>query len=162
MSRIAGGLQLSELMRDLAEQRPVFHSEADLQFSLAWLAKQIAPDLSVRLEVPQGHGREYLDVLLQEPGGYATAIELKYFTAKWVGNDPRTEEAFALRSHAADDLLRLHFVHDVTRLERFVRQPGYSGNGLAILLSNHAALWNHRYAPRQLEMPRFACTKAQG
>lgn len=128
-------------MRNLAEKRPVFHSEADFQFSLAWLIGQLAPDLAVRLEVPQGSGREYLDLLVRRPDGFATAVELKYFATAWSGADALTGERFNLRSHGADDLLRLSFIHDVTRLERFVSQPGYRGNGVAILLTNYSGLW---------------------
>lgn len=46
-------------------------------------------------------------------------------------------EAFDLRAHAATDLLRLHFVHDIVRLERF----GSAGSGLAVLLTNESGLW---------------------
>lgn len=139
--RIAGDLELRTVMRSLAHRRPVFHSEADFQFSLAWLIGQLEPDLAVRLEVPQSSGREYLDLLLRQPDGYATAVEVKYFMTAWSGTDAITGEHFNLRSHGADDVLRLNFIHDVTRLERFVSQPGYRGNGVAILLTNYSGLW---------------------
>jgi hypothetical protein len=47
------------------------------------------------------------------------------------------EEAFNLREHAAADLLRLGFVHDLDRLEGFA----HGLPGLAILLSNEPGLW---------------------
>jgi hypothetical protein len=47
------------------------------------------------------------------------------------------EETFNLREHAAADLLRLGFVHDVVRLEGFA----HGLPGVAVLLSNEPGLW---------------------
>lgn len=45
-----------------------------------------------------------------------------------------------MRSHAALDLARLHFIHDVTRLEKWVAADK-DMNGFAILLTNDNRLW---------------------
>ncbi|MBC9822831.1 hypothetical protein H9I49_16190 [Terrabacter sp. MAHUQ-38] len=125
-------------MKALSLERPVFHSEADFQFSFAQAVKALEPDVQCRLERPilnSSTGRtEYLDLLCSGAEG-ETAIEFKYFTRRWhgvVGN-----ETFQLREHAAIDLLRLHFVHDVARLEGF----GFPRSGLAVLLTNEPGLW---------------------
>jgi hypothetical protein len=69
-----------------------------------------------------------------------TAVEFKYFTARWDGTDPATGEEFHLRGHAATDLARRNFVFDIARLERF-RASGRAINGLAIMVSNDRRLW---------------------
>ncbi|WP_199737125.1 MULTISPECIES: hypothetical protein [Micromonospora] len=84
---------------------------------------------------------EYLDLLCDGPRG-RTAIEFKYFTARWDGVDPGTGEEFRLRSHAAADLARRNFVFDIARLERFCRSGPARTNGFAVLLTNDRGLWN--------------------
>lgn len=37
-------------MHRLSLWRPIFHSEADFQFSLAWIIKEIYPNCEIRLE----------------------------------------------------------------------------------------------------------------
>lgn len=66
-------------------------------------------------------------------------MELKYPTTLWTGFDPAGEQ-FAVRYHAAYDLARRYFIHDVTRLERFVAGTP-NADGAAILLTNEPGLW---------------------
>jgi hypothetical protein len=135
------GRPLEEVMDALRRDRPVFHSEADLQHGFARALWTLAPDVRSRLEVPQRRqGRaEYLDLLCVGPSG-RTAIEFKYVTRAWKGVVPDLPgEEYHLRAHAADDLARLHFVRDVARLERFCDRA--EQNGLAILVTNVSALW---------------------
>ena len=138
---IAGRLTLAEVMDELATDRPVFHSEADFQFAFAQAIVRAAPDVAIRLEARQSGDRaEYVDLVAR--GTESTFIEFKYATATWAGTDGLTDEPFALRDHAAMDLTRLHFLHDVWRLERFVGdRPG--ANGFAVLLTNVSSLWEH-------------------
>lgn len=135
---IAGAVSLAHVMTALSRQRPIFHSEADFQFSFAQAVAAMAPQMQCRLERPMlnsATGRtEYLDLLCAGDDG-ETAIEFKYFTRTWKG--VVGGEAFDLRAHAATDLLRLHFVHDIARLERF----GSANSGLAVLLTNESGLW---------------------
>jgi hypothetical protein len=50
------------------------------------------------------------------------------------------DEKYDLRGHEALDLARLHFIHDVTRLEDWTAdQP--DTNGVAVLLTNDNRLW---------------------
>ncbi|GAB3843208.1 hypothetical protein GCM10029963_17520 [Micromonospora andamanensis] len=138
--RIAGAVSLDSVMDELWAKRKVFHSEADFQHAFAWAVHRIDSAVSVRLEVRQEKA-EYLDLLCCGPNG-RTAIEFKYFTARWVGTDPGTDEEFRLRGHAATDLARRNFVFDIARLERFCRSGDTTTNGLAILLTNDRTLWN--------------------
>lgn len=159
MDLIAGAVPLARVMETLSSKRPIFHSEADFQFSFAQTVTALDPKVDCRLERPMRNpdtGKtDYLDLLCTGVGG-ETAIEFKYFTRRWRGLVGG--EAFELRAHAATDLLRLHFVHDVVRLERF----GLERAGLAVLLTNEPGLWTkterksrdrdfHLYEGRQLK-----------
>lgn len=129
------------LLRDLARERPVFHSEADFQFAFAWEAKRRNPDLEVRLEThPEPAVR--LDIELIHAGsGRTVAVELKYMTRRWSGTDGR--EDFALRNHGASDLRGCDVIKDIQRVERFVAaRPGWSG--LVVVLTNDGTYWGPR------------------
>jgi len=147
---IAGEVPLTEVMARLQRDRPVFHSEADLQHSFARTLWELAPKIQSRLEVrqhaPDALGAEYLDLLcIGRPT--RTAIEFKYRTAKWAGPAGSDQEQYALRSHSATDLARLGFVSDIARLERFARPDQ---NGLALLITNAPGLWT---PPKQGSKP---------
>lgn len=66
MALIAGTVDIAVLLRTLALQRPVYHSEADFQHAFAWEAHRTDPSLPVRLEThPEPNVR--LDLLLRRP-----------------------------------------------------------------------------------------------
>ena len=52
----------------------------------------------------------------------ASLIEFKYVTRRLDRQRGHTDEEFHLRGHEALDLARLHFIHDVTRLEALDRR----------------------------------------
>lgn len=138
-ARIAGRVPVAEAMNHLARTRPVFHSEADFQFAFAQAVARLDAEIDQRLEVRQpGERREYVDLVCRH-ADRRTLIEFKYVTRRWTGED-ESGESFSLRDHAAMDLARQSFIHDVFRLERFV--DGATGtDGLAILLTNCPSLW---------------------
>ncbi|WP_204032242.1 hypothetical protein [Micromonospora qiuiae] len=150
---IAGSIKLAAVMNELSAVRPVFHSEADFQHAFAWALHTLAPSVSVRLEVPQG-GREYLDLLCLGADGRRTAVEFKYFTRRWDGADPSTNEPFHLRTHEATDLARQGFVFDIARLERFCL-ANETMNGLALILSNDRRLWSPAVTARRTRDQEF-------
>ncbi|MDF9717245.1 hypothetical protein [Nocardioides sp. ChNu-99] len=140
MTRIAGVVDLATVMTNLSQQRPVFHSEADFQFALAQAVAAADSSIEVRLEVRQPAERaEYVDIVCQGPQR-RTFIELKYATASWLGEDGRGEQ-FQLKNHAAYDLARRYFIHDVHRLERFTEAVP-DADGVALMLTNEPGLWN--------------------
>jgi hypothetical protein len=104
------------LMSNVANSRPLFHSEADFQHAFAWEVHRQFPDASFRLEKPISTkgGVVHLDVLV-ERGEAIVAIELKYKTRKLSVETPT--ETFNLRNHSAQDLGRYDFIKDVSRLE---------------------------------------------
>ncbi|SCG00604.1 hypothetical protein GA0115256_143321 [Streptomyces sp. DconLS] len=78
----------------------------------------------------RGNGAsEYLDLLCLGPAGRTPP------------------EEYALRGHNAPNVARRDFLRDVGRLERFCDRGDQ--NGLALLITNEAALWR----PRQRGMP---------
>ena len=58
-------LDIDKIMYQLSRWRPIFHSEADFQFSLAWLIKKKYPECEIRLEfVPDFNPNLHLDILV--------------------------------------------------------------------------------------------------
>lgn len=149
MHSIAGTVGLGAVIESLASVRPVFHSEADFQHAFGQALHVLDPTLHVRLEVPQARdevGRWYIDMLCRSPRR-CTAVEFKYFTSAWAGNDPASGEAFMLREHAATDLARRNFVFDIARLERLCAAVPDT-DGIALMLSNEPSLWQRPRGPR--------------
>lgn len=137
MTDHARTLDLHAVMKALAAERPVFHSEADFQHALAWKLQQLLPDARVRLEYkPFPAERFYLDIWLRN-GEELVCIELKYPTRRLLVE--ANGEKFELRDQAAQDITRYDFVKDLTRIERIV--DAQSGAGCAILLTNDSAYW---------------------
>lgn len=95
-------IEIPALMRKLAIERPVFHSEADFQHALAWRIHEKHPDSGVRLEykppINTGEEKMRLDIWLAK---FGVAIELKYKTAKPKEEIRRNGESFHLRHQSA-------------------------------------------------------------
>ena len=129
----------------LAKQRPIFHSEADFQFALAWQIEKMTPDAGVRLEMPfslAGSNR-YLDIWLRAPG---IAIELKYRTRRL--SFLHEDESFSLKNQSARDHGRYDFIEDIRRIEeiatkRRVADGDPFSQGYAVLLTNDNLYWEN-------------------
>ena len=128
---------LEPLLHQMAVARPIFHSEDDFKFALAWHLVSVRPGAAVRLETPFDvpNVRGKLD-LRYEDSDERVAVELKYKTrrAEIVVNG----EEYQLKGQAAQDLGRYDFCRDVWRVESLVR-AGRATRGLAILLTNDPA-----------------------
>lgn len=133
-------VDINEILKDLAKQRPLFHSEADFQHAFAWKIHEQLPNAAVRLELPfEDHARKlHLDVWISN-GDEALAIELKYKTR---AIETRVQdEDYSLQSHSAQDLGRYDFIKDMVRLEQITTaRPGVVG--YAIFLTNDSAYWS--------------------
>lgn len=130
---------LKDALRSLAQNRPLFHSEADFQHALAWEIHERWPALSVRLEAkPLGISeRIYIDIWIMD-GSSPVAIELKYKTRRL--NVTIDGEVFALLDQSAQDIGRYDFLADLQRLERVCGScSGLSAYG--ILLTNDSSYW---------------------
>ena len=134
------GFDIHAVMGRLAHCRPIFHSEADFQFALAWRIKETLPDCKIRLEYepfPTDLERLQLDVWVPTEG---VAIELKYKI-----RDLQIEhggERFALNDQP-QNLGRYGYVKDVQRLERVVADLEGASTGFAVLLTNNWLYWEN-------------------
>lgn len=123
-------------MKGLANDRPIFHSEADFQHSIAWRIHQTHPECGVRLEYrPPLNPPMYLDLWLASLG---IAIELKYRTRELTL--AHNGESFALRNQSANDISRYSFLKDIQRLESLAGLLG-ARVGYAIFLTNDHLYW---------------------
>lgn len=124
----------------LAEQRPVFHSEADFQHSLAWSVRERHPGIDVRLEYPTpwDERRGAIDIRLRAADG-AAAIELKYWTR--AAELTAGGERFDLKDQGKQPPGRYDFWKDVARTERLVGDEHADG-GYVIALTNERGYWN--------------------
>ncbi|MCE2486224.1 MAG: hypothetical protein J4F42_11970 [Desulfurellaceae bacterium] len=131
-------LDIIGLMKDLALDRPIFHSEADFQHALAWHIHEALPDCQVRLEFkPSLPERMHLDIWLRLPRS-RVAIELKYRTQRLLLK--KAGESFDLRNQVAQGGGRYHFIEDIRRLEQVVTHKTAKA-GFAVLLTNDPSYW---------------------
>lgn len=116
-------MDIKKVLDELAKRRPVFHSEADCQFELAWEIKSTYDDASIRLEYPYrllGLGNDptrndkYLDLIVKIDSS-KFLIELKYLTRQ--AEISVKDEKFLLRTHA-QNLRSYDVLRDLERLER--------------------------------------------
>ena len=140
-----------DLMRSLSTDRPMFHSEADFQFALAWRIRELMPNCKVRLEY-KVHLEDkplYLDVWLSSLG---TAIELKYKTRQLLA--PMADESYSLVDQSARNLSRYDFLDDVRRLERIV-EAHRARRGFAVMLTNDRGFWDPPTAGKRTDDAAF-------
>jgi hypothetical protein len=127
-------LDIERVLISLSDKRPIFHSEADLQHSLAWELREHYPDCQIRLET-KVHGagtKVYLDILC-EYQGRKYAIELKYKTLAF--DCYMNGEPFFLSNQGAQDIGRYDVLKDIQRLEEMV-VSGVADEGTLIFLTN--------------------------
>lgn len=112
---VIGDVGFDDWFQATAADRPVFHSEADLQHHLAWIIRELDPDVQVRLETrPLPARRMAMDLLLLHRGtGERVGVELKYPTRGLVTT--WADEAFTLLDQSAQDITRYDICKDVRR-----------------------------------------------
>lgn len=145
---------LTELLTELSQQRPIFHSEADFQFSLAWKIKEHLKDGDeVRLEHPfpktEGERKrnQYIDIVVLL-NGKKIPIEVKYKTT-CLGNQSSTcavkigDEEFTLKNQSAHDVGMYDSLHDIERIEELQSKHSERGftEGYTIWLTNDSVYW---------------------
>ncbi|HZO87322.1 MAG TPA: hypothetical protein VFB38_03215 [Chthonomonadaceae bacterium] len=138
-------LDFHNLLKRLATERPVFHSEADFQHALAWRLQEDYPTASVRLEYrvelpqdgPLACGLAYVDIWLKMEG-VTSGIEVKYLTKGLKAEV--NGEAFDLKNHGADDVRSYDVLKDVVRLER-ISAAKSDITGYACVLTNDPIYW---------------------
>lgn len=132
-------IDIREVLKRLAENRRIFHSEADFQHALAWQIHEDCPSCEVRLERRAAIGDESHDVDIWVVHGKTNiAIELKYKTRRL---PPACEEEyFQLKDQGAHDTGRYDFLKDIERLEKICSQ-GEAAFGYAVMLTNDDLYW---------------------
>ena len=133
-------LDLPAALAALAEQRPVFHSEADFQHSLAWLVRERHPGIEVRLERPvtlDGH-RGHVDIWVRD-ADVRKVVELKYWTREL--SLTQEGEEYQLREHGRQPLARYDLWRDVGRIERLI-EDNSADSGYVLALTNVPGYWN--------------------
>ena len=110
-------LDIDKIMYQLSRWRPIFHSEADFQFSLAWMIKEQYPNCDIRLEfVPEFNPNLHLDILVILDGKWIP-IELKYTTKKCIKTI--NDEVYMLKEQGAKDQGCYNYLKDIMRIEEF-------------------------------------------
>lgn len=130
-------LKITEIMKNLAEDRPIFHLEKDFQLALS-MQIQTKQGVQVRPEHPfrdEEKKRKYLDIWIRNK---KVAIELKYKTQRLIIR--HKNEDFSLRNQSAQDEGRYDFLKDVERLEKII-DDGQAREGFAVLLTNDPLYW---------------------
>ncbi|MHA1574762.1 MAG: hypothetical protein ACTSXL_01275 [Alphaproteobacteria bacterium] len=128
---------LKNILKKLSESRPVFHSEADFQHSLAIEIKGKYPEAKIRLEVPfeeNGDNRNATDLIVTI-NEKVIPIELKYKTKKL---EKEIEgEKFNLITQGALNINSWAFFNDIKRIEDF----GKKEKGFVIMITNDSSYY---------------------
>lgn len=132
-------MNIFNAMKTLSDKRPIFHSEADFQFSLGWELKRLNNDFQIIMERPfqfedksKKHPKIELDLLI-ENGLEKYGIELKYVTKELETEIDKVK--YKLKDHMATNLRRYDFYKDISRLE-YLKINGEIDMGYAIFLTN--------------------------
>lgn len=130
---------LERPLRELSADRPIFHSEADFQHSLAWWIHKIWPTATIRLEMPFRFPESsiYVDIFVIL-GGVRYGVELKYKTRGFA--QERDGEIYDLKNQSAQDIGRYDFLLDVQRIED-LKSRGLVDSGASLFLTNDSAYW---------------------
>lgn len=126
-------------LKQLAHERPVFHSEEDFQRALDRAIRGSFPRVRVQLEHPLALGdrRGYADLWLRTSAG-PVVLELKYRTRE--AHVTWEDEQFSLREHSANDLGRYDFIKDLVRIEHLL-DAGHAAAGAVIAITNDHLYW---------------------
>jgi len=142
-------LNLQAIVRSLANERPVFHNEADMQHALAWAIHESHPELDVRLEYRPPHftERAYVDIWLTD-SDLRWAIELKYKTRAL--SVTARGERYELLNQSAQDIGRYDVLRDLSRVERLV-SLGQASSGFVVFLTNDSSYWRPSRSPSTVD-----------
>ncbi len=136
---------LTEILKKLPKERPIFHSEADFQFALAWAIKEKFREAEIRMERPYnveletGKSKKMEVDIIVKLSGEKIGIELKYKTKKLSGKFE--DEQFNLKNQSATPLARYDFYADIERLE-CLKQSKHIDKGFVIFLTNDLSYQN--------------------
>lgn len=152
---------LVQIITGVSRERMFFFSEDDFKFALAWKVKESLPKAEIRLEKligcnskdektkPRYEKNRYIDIFINS-GSSKLGIELKYKTAELDvrehANDGHGTQICTLKDQSAIDTGGYDCLHDIHRLENFVKAGSLNG-GYAIWLTNDPSYWNEPKRP---------------
>ena len=125
---------IHDILHQLSIKRPIFHSEADFHFSLAWLIKKKYPECEIRLEfAPEFNPSLHLDILVILDGKWIP-IELKYTTKKCIKTI--NDEVYVLKEQGAKDQGCYNYLKDIMRIEEFRNKTSKFIEGYTIKITS--------------------------
>ena len=127
-------IDITACMRRLSGKRPVFASEADFKFSLAWEIQSVYSDSEVIIEyIPQYSRNVHIDILVVKDGKFIP-IELKYKTR---GAEIKAGGIqYNLKNHGAKDINCYKYLYDIQRIEEFRDNCILFEEGYTIFITN--------------------------
>lgn len=133
-------MNLLPIIETLRRKRPLFHSEADFQFALAWEIQKAFPSADIRLEYPpESEPNKYIDILVRSDG-CSYPIELKYKTKKLSAS--AGGERYFLKNHGAQDIGAYDCMKDICRVESFANNLVGFKCGYVLWLTNDPYYWS--------------------
>lgn len=129
-------------LQQLLDQKRIFCSEADFQFSFAWMLKEVYGDeIDVRLEYTPWEYSDSMHIdIVVIAGNQFIPIELKYRKAKL--DTVFNGEHIRLKAHTAHDTGAYEYLADIERLEKLIQSDKYPiAEAYAIMLTNDSAYW---------------------
>jgi len=147
-SYIVAKIEIKDVLETLSRERPIFHSEMDFQFALAWKIKSLYPEVEVRLEKPlMGaiNSTEHIDIFLIN-SEINIGIELKYIKAGFSVQMGR--DSYTMKTHGANDIRCFDVLKDIQRLENFKKNKDISA-GYSIVLTNVVSLWKPKRSKKE-------------
>lgn len=132
-----------KILIELSKTNPLFCSELEFQFYLAWKIKELyGKEYQIHLEYPikdyEGKNKN-IDLLLVNCSGGFIPIELKYCTSKFEQNFGNF--SYKLKEHSANDQTRYKYLKDIYRLETFKAIESKFIVGYAIIITNQCRTW---------------------
>ena len=127
------------ILKNLAGERPVFHSEMDFQLALAWCWREMFPHFQFRLEYPLDlSSNKHCDIVILADGRIVMAIELKYLTEKLEYKNEG--EVFKLNAQGAQLVRRHGILKDIERMEGFL-EKNPAAQASVIVITNRSIYW---------------------
>jgi hypothetical protein len=139
------------ILKNLSDERPIFHSEDDMKFALAWeINRYFNGEIHLRLEYPfpDREENEKIDILLIQ-NGRKIGIELKYLKAELNCNNGG--ENYLLKEQAANDMLAYRCWKDIERIEKWI--PANIDDGYTLWITNNPVF--HGPEKRRKKVPCY-------
>lgn len=141
------------VLEELSKTNPLFNSELEFQFYLAWKIKELYKDIyTICLEYPlknyQWKNRN-IDLVLVCNNGGLIPIELKYKTSKFEYFCNNIN--YKLKDQNANDLSKYGHLKDVSRIEYFKETEKNFLVGYVITITNQAKTWQKILSPKQTD-----------